>query len=187
MTLELRDIRKRFGAVRANDGVSLTVERGELRGLLGENGAGKSTLMKILSGFVAADSGEVALNGTKLSLRSPAEAIKAGIGMLHQDPLVFLPMSVLDNFLLGSPGRALVDRKLAETQLAELSGRFGFSFDAARPGPDAHRRRAPAARDHPAAVAGGQGAGARRADDRHLGHCSATRCSTPSGRWPARG
>ena len=105
MTLELRDIRKRFGAVRANDGVSLTVERGELRGLLGENGAGKSTLMKILSGFVAADSGEVALNGTALSLRSPAEAIKAGIGMLHQDPLVFLPMSVLDNFLLGSPGR----------------------------------------------------------------------------------
>jgi simple sugar transport system ATP-binding protein len=135
MTLELREIRKRFGAVRANDGVSLTVNKGELRGLLGENGAGKSTLMKILSGFVAADSGEVALNGTRLSLRSPAEAIKAGIGMLHQDPLVFLPMSVLDNFLLGTPGRALLDRKRAEAELGTLSGRFGFSFD-----PDAPAR-----------------------------------------------
>ena len=96
MSLELRDIRKRFGAVHANDGVSLTVASGTMHGLLGENGAGKSTLMKILSGFYVPDSGSIVLDGAPIALGSPAAAIAAGIGMLHQDPLVFLPMSVLD-------------------------------------------------------------------------------------------
>ncbi|MFH1103721.1 MAG: ATP-binding cassette domain-containing protein [Actinomycetota bacterium] len=126
MSLELRDIHKHFGAVRANDGVTLRVEAGELHGLLGENGAGKSTLMKVLSGFIAPDSGEISLDGTTLTLRSPRDAIAAGIGMLHQDPLVFLPFSVLDNFLLGSPS---MDREAAAAELARLAGRFGFSFD----------------------------------------------------------
>ncbi|MGI9644060.1 MAG: ATP-binding cassette domain-containing protein, partial [Ilumatobacteraceae bacterium] len=89
MTLELRDIHKHFGAVRANDGVDLTVEKGELHGLLGENGAGKSTLMKVLSGFIEADSGTITLAGDQLAMRSPRDATEAGIGMLHQDPLVF--------------------------------------------------------------------------------------------------
>ena len=62
MHLELREIHKHFGPVRANDGISMTIEAGELRGLLGENGAGKSTLMKVLSGFIEADSGEVVLH-----------------------------------------------------------------------------------------------------------------------------
>jgi len=130
MGLELRDIHKHFGAVRANDGITLTVEAGELHGLLGENGAGKSTLMKVLSGFIEADSGEVVLDGEAVPLESPRDAIEAGIGMLHQDPLVFLPFSVIDNFMLGSPGGgASLDRSGAERALAELSERFGFSFE----------------------------------------------------------
>jgi ABC-type uncharacterized transport system ATPase subunit len=129
MSLELKDIRKSFGSVHANDGISFTVEAGTLHGLLGENGAGKSTLMKIVSGFIAADSGEITLDGTPLRLSSPDDAIAAGVGMLHQDPLVFLPLSVVDNFLLGSPGSMLVDRSEGVEALAELGGRFGFSFD----------------------------------------------------------
>ena len=89
MSLELRDIHKHFGPVRANDGIYLTVAEGALHGLLGENGAGKSTLMKVLSGFHSADSGEIVLDGKSIKLASPDDAISAGIGMLHQDPLVF--------------------------------------------------------------------------------------------------
>jgi general nucleoside transport system ATP-binding protein len=126
VSLELRDIHKSFGSIRANDGVSLELAAGEIHGLLGENGAGKSTLMKILSGFLSADAGEIMLEGRPLRLSSPRDAIAAGIGMLHQDPLVFLPLSVADNLLLGSPGRP--DRRRATRELAELRERYGFSL-----------------------------------------------------------
>lgn len=129
MSLKLLDIHKHFGPVRASDGVNLEVERGELHGLLGENGAGKSTLMKILSGFYLADSGEIWLDDRKIEMDSPDDAIRNGIGMLHQDPLVFLPMSVLDNFLVGSPGGLQVDRKEARKHLEEVCSRFGFGLD----------------------------------------------------------
>lgn len=135
MSLELRDIRKRFGPVQANDGVNLTVEAGELHGLLGENGAGKSTLMKILSGFYTADSGEIILDGRRLDIRGPGDAIEAGIGMLHQDPLVFLPFTALDSFIAGSPGGLILDRKQARKEMMELAERFGFDLD-----PDATAR-----------------------------------------------
>jgi general nucleoside transport system ATP-binding protein len=131
MALELRDIHKRFGPVRANDGVSLTVEAGTLHGLLGENGAGKSTLMKVVSGFIEADSGEVRLDGVPVRLASPADAIAAGIGMLHQDPLVFLPFTVLDNFLLASPGK--LDRSRGREELLRMGDELGFRFDPDRP------------------------------------------------------
>jgi simple sugar transport system ATP-binding protein len=129
MGLELSDIHKHFGSVRANDGVSMSVETGSLHGLLGENGAGKSTLMKILSGYYTADAGEVVLDGSIIELGSPDAAVRAGIGMLHQDPLVFLPLSVLDNFILGSPGSTRVRRDRVRAQIAELRDRFGFGFD----------------------------------------------------------
>ena len=130
MSLELREIHKHFGAVRANDGITLHVEAGSIHGLLGENGAGKSTLMKVLSGFIQADSGDVVIDGTTIAPRSPRDAIEAGVGMLHQDPLVFLPFSVIDNFLIGSPG---ADRAEAAAELRRLSEQFGFSFDAEAP------------------------------------------------------
>lgn len=128
MTLELVEIHKHFGTVRANDGVTMSIEPGSLHGILGENGAGKSTLMKVLSGFIAADSGDVRLDGSTLDLRSPADAIEAGIGMLHQDPLVFLPFSVVDNFLLGTPGGLKVDRRNGTKELTRMGEELGFSF-----------------------------------------------------------
>jgi len=127
--LELVDIHKTFGSVHANDGVDIRIEPGTVHGLLGENGAGKSTLMKILSGYISADSGDIRLAGTTLSLSSPRDAIEAGIGMLHQDPLVFLPFSVLDNFIMGAPGRFWLDRDTAAAGLAATAARFGFAFD----------------------------------------------------------
>ncbi len=135
MSLQLLDIHKHFGPVKASDGVTLEVEAGELHGLLGENGAGKSTLMKILSGFYRADSGRVLLDGDEVKLESPDAALRSGIGMLHQDPLVFLPLAVVDNFLIGSPGHLQVDRKKARQELLEVCGRFGFDLD-----PDAAAR-----------------------------------------------
>ena len=128
MGFELRDIHKHFGPVRANNGVNLSVESGELHGLLGENGAGKSTLMKVLSGFHQKTSGDIIVDGNSIELGSPADAITHGIGMLHQDPLVFLPYTVLDNFLIGSPGPERVDRKSAAAELATLADRFEFSL-----------------------------------------------------------
>ncbi|MFC2153579.1 ABC transporter ATP-binding protein [Actinomycetota bacterium] len=133
MSLELRDIHKHFGRVRANDGISLIVEAGSLHGLLGENGAGKSTLMKVLSGFYEADSGDIILDGRHVQLGSPDDAIAAGIGMLHQDPLVFLPFSVVDNFLLASPGSMVLDRSATRREIIELRDRFGFTFDVDSP------------------------------------------------------
>lgn len=129
MSLVLRDIHKRYGAVHANAGVTIEIAPGELHGLLGENGAGKSTLMKVLSGFIEADSGEVVLDGTPLDLASPKDAIDAGIGMLHQDPLVFHPFTVLDNFLIGAEGK--LDRAEGAGRLAAAGARYGFSFDPA--------------------------------------------------------
>jgi simple sugar transport system ATP-binding protein len=131
MSLELRGIHKRYGAVRASDGVDLRLEAGEIHGLLGENGAGKSTLMKVLSGFVSPDAGEVLLDDEAVPLGSTRAAIRAGIGMLHQDPLVFLPFTVLDNFLLGSGRR--VGRTAAARELERISGEFGFHFDPEAP------------------------------------------------------
>ena len=133
MSLELIDIHKHFGPVRANDGITITVAEGSLHGLLGENGAGKSTLMKVLSGFHSADSGRIVLNGREIKLASPDDAIEAGIGMLHQDPLVFLPFSAIDNFVLGSPGSARLDRRRAASELRELCDRYGFNLDPEAP------------------------------------------------------
>lgn len=128
MSLEVRKITKRFGDLVANDAVDLVVEAGALHAVLGENGAGKSTLMRILSGFQPADAGEVLLDGEPLVLGSARAATEAGIGMLHQDPLVVPTFSVLENFLFGrrmtrARGRAL---------LAEISARLGFVLEPER-------------------------------------------------------
>jgi general nucleoside transport system ATP-binding protein len=129
MSLDVRQVTKRFGQVVANDQVSLLVEPGSLHAVLGENGAGKSTLMKILSGYQPADHGEVRLDGCPIRLGSPRAAVDAGIGMLHQDPLVCLPFSVLDNYVLG---RADGDRSRAGAELEEGAGRLGFRLDPER-------------------------------------------------------
>ena len=103
MSLKLLNITKRFGTILANDDISVEIGEGEIHGLLGENGAGKSTLVNIISGSLVSDSGTVELDGDYLDLSSPTDAIESGIGILHQEPLVFLPFSIIDNFLAGLP------------------------------------------------------------------------------------
>jgi len=129
MKVELKDIHKTFGAVHANVGINLTIPAGTIQGLLGENGAGKSTLMKILSGFIRADKGEILLDGTPVVIHSPANAIQYGIGMLHQDPLDFPPMQVIDNFILGSQGGLLTNKPRATKEFEKLAGEFSFSIN----------------------------------------------------------
>jgi len=129
MRLELKNIHKYFGPLHANDGISIVVESGTIHGLLGENGAGKSTLMKVLSGFIHRDAGEILLDGKPVEFKSPSEAIRAGVGMLHQDPLDFPPLSVLDNFLLGREDGFLQNRTQALADLKKFSAQFGFDID----------------------------------------------------------
>jgi ABC-type uncharacterized transport system ATPase subunit len=129
MLVELRNIHKTFGTVHANAGISLTIPPASIQGILGENGAGKSTLMKVLSGFILPDRGQVLLDGREVEIRSPADAIRQGIGMLHQDPQDFPPMKLLDNFILGREGGLFPDRGRAAREFRELAQQFGFALD----------------------------------------------------------
>ena len=129
MSLQLRSITKTFGPIVANDSLSLTIESGEIHGLLGENGAGKSTLAKVLSGFVSPDSGTVELDDEQLKLSSPSAAVSSGIGILHQEPLVFLDFSAVDNMLVGSPRDGNHTKDLAEEHLLKICEQFNFSID----------------------------------------------------------
>lgn len=129
MNVELRGIHKYFGKNHANDDITLTIPSGTIQGILGENGAGKSTLMKILSGFIHADGGEILLDGKPVVIESPAAAIHDGIGMLHQDPLDFPPMRIIDNFMLGQKGGLFPNRKHVYQDLSLLQKEFDFSLD----------------------------------------------------------
>src|SRR5215468_4663746 len=99
--LEMRGICKRYGTVQANRNIDLTVPPGRILGLLGENGSGKSTLMKVLFGMVRADAGSITFKGRKLAGHHPAEAIAAGIGMIHQHFMLVDAMTVTENIMLG--------------------------------------------------------------------------------------
>jgi general nucleoside transport system ATP-binding protein len=129
MNVELKDIHKTFGAVHANVGINLAIPAGTIQGILGENGAGKSTLMKILSGFYQADRGEILLDGHPTKIHSPADAIRHGVGMLHQDPLDFPPLRVIDDFILGSKGGLLTGQAAALKEFKKLAEQFSFSLD----------------------------------------------------------
>ena len=128
--IELRDIHKYFGTVKALQGVSLQVAEGSIHGVVGENGAGKSTLMKVLTGFIYRSSGSIIIDETPVELRTPKDARALGIGMLYQEPLDFLQLSVLDNFMAGD---ADFDRPTMTGTLAALTSRFGFELDPAAP------------------------------------------------------
>jgi len=133
MQVELRNIHKTFGKVHANNEINLTIPAGTVQGILGENGAGKSTLMKILSGFIRADQGEILLDGQPAIIHSPADAIRQGVGMLHQDPLDFPPMRVIENFILGREGGLLTGLAGAQKEFKKLAEQFSFLLD-----PDAY-------------------------------------------------
>jgi general nucleoside transport system ATP-binding protein len=131
--LEVRGVTKRFPGVLANDHVDLDVRRGEVHALLGENGAGKTTLMNIVYGLYSADEGEILLNGKPVSFSSARDAIRGGIGMVHQHFMLVPVMTVTENIVLAAePTKAgvLLDYDSARARVRELSDAFGLAVDA---------------------------------------------------------
>jgi general nucleoside transport system ATP-binding protein len=125
------DIQKSFGAVQANRGATLEVGAAEIHALVGENGAGKSTLMRILSGMYAPDGGGVAVFGEDVTGWSTAQAIGAGVGMVHQHFMLVPTLTVAENVVLGSePHRGLeLDLERARREVRALSERTGLRVD----------------------------------------------------------
>ncbi|TFV76051.1 ABC transporter ATP-binding protein [Blastococcus sp. CT_GayMR19] len=131
LAVELRGITKRFPGVVANRDIELRVRRGEVHAIVGENGAGKSTLMKTLYGMHRPDEGEILLDGREVSFRSPADAIAAGIGMVHQHFMLADNFTVLENIVLGSePTRGgRLDRAEARRRIVEISDRYSLDLE----------------------------------------------------------
>ncbi|MGH2576462.1 MAG: ABC transporter ATP-binding protein, partial [Actinomycetota bacterium] len=129
MRLELKGITKRFPGVVANESVDLVVEEGQIHALLGENGAGKTTLMNILYGLYRGDEGEILLEGQPAHFNSPADAIAAGLGMVHQHFMLVPVFTVTENIMLGNESTdrfGLLDRASARKRVEEISERFGL-------------------------------------------------------------
>jgi ABC-type uncharacterized transport system ATPase subunit len=133
MGIILRDIHKHYGRVRANNGITINIAEGSIRGILGENGAGKSTLMKILAGYVRKTSGTILLSGKPVEYREPSDATRLGIGMLYQDPLDFPSLSVLENFMMGRHSGLSPKEGRYRTELRQLAESFRFHLDPDRP------------------------------------------------------
>jgi ABC-type uncharacterized transport system ATPase subunit len=132
MRVELRGITKRFPGVVACNGVDLAVDSGEVHALLGENGAGKSTLMNILFGLYRADEGEILLDGEPVVCHSPADALAAGIGMVHQHFMLVPVFTVAENVMLGvepTGAAGTIDRDEARRRVLELSDRYSLAVD----------------------------------------------------------
>ncbi len=128
--LEVAGLTKAFPGVIANDHVDLTLRQGEVHAILGENGAGKSTLMKLIYGLYQPDSGEIRLEGKPVHFNSPRDAIRAGIGMVHQHFMLIPALTVADNVVLGDePGGFRYDRKEAIRRVRALSEQYRLTVD----------------------------------------------------------
>jgi ABC-type uncharacterized transport system ATPase subunit len=129
--LEARDLTKLFPGVVANKDVSLTIHKGQIVGLLGENGAGKSTLVKMIYGLYEPDEGEILINGKPVRLKGPRDAIKRGIGMVHQHFQLVPVFTVAENVILGDEPHTsiFVDMKKATAEVARLSEQYGLKVD----------------------------------------------------------
>jgi simple sugar transport system ATP-binding protein len=129
--VEMHHITKRFPGVVANDDITFSVIKGEIHALLGENGAGKTTLMNVLYGLYKQDSGDIFVNGQKVDITCPNDAIGLGIGMIHQHFMLVPPFTVAENVVLGTePMKGLfIDREKAENDVREISQRYGLTVD----------------------------------------------------------
>lgn len=133
IAVEMVGIHKQFPGIMANQGIDLTVYQGEIHALLGENGAGKTTLMNILCGLYVPDAGEIRLHGQPVTLRSPREAIAAGIGMVHQHFMLVDSFTVAENIILGQTGNRILreNPKHLHDRLCQLAAQYGLTIDPA--------------------------------------------------------
>lgn len=131
VVISMKDIVKKFDNFVANDHINITVHKGEVHAILGENGAGKSTLMNVLFGLYKPTSGEIFVNGKQVDLQSPKDAIKLGIGMVHQHFMLVQPFTVTENIILGmEPVKGMiVDLKSARKKVIEISEKYGMQVD----------------------------------------------------------
>ena len=131
MSLEIKGITKKFGALVANDSINLKVNNSEILAILGENGAGKSTLMNIVYGLLPADSGEILIDGKKVEINSPADALAVGIGMVHQHFMLVPIFTVAENIVLGheQSQRGVLTLTDAKTKIKKISDEFKFEID----------------------------------------------------------
>lgn len=130
--VEMIGLTKRYGALLANDHVDLRVRKGTVHAVVGENGAGKTTLMNMLYGLVRPDEGEICVDGQKAVFYRPHDAMKLGIGMVHQHFMQVQSFSILENVMLGKEPRtrwSTIDRRAARIAIGELSQRFGLEAD----------------------------------------------------------
>lgn len=127
MNVDLRQISKHFGGVRANDRISLVIRTNTIHGLLGENGAGKTTLMRMLAGHIRPDNGQIRIDDRPVSFASPGQAAGLGIGMLHQDSMAVPVFSALENFMLGRARGGTLKKSYFRRSFSDMAANLGFS------------------------------------------------------------
>ena len=128
--IQLCNITKRFGTkVIANNNVSMDVKRGEILSVLGENGCGKTTLMNMLAGIYYPDEGTILINGEEASIRSPKDAFRYNIGMIHQHFKLIDVFTAAENIVLGTGKGEKYDIKAAKTRISAMSEKYGFHID----------------------------------------------------------
>ena len=125
--VSMKNITKTFGPVIANDKVNLDIYKGEILSLLGENGSGKTTLMNMLSGIYFPDEGQIFINGREVVIKSPKDALKLGIGMVHQHFKLIDVLSATENIILGLPGKLNI--KEASKKIEDICNKYGFEVD----------------------------------------------------------
>ena len=129
--IQVRDIVKRFPGVIANDHINIEVNSGEIHALLGENGAGKTTLMRILYGLYQPDEGQILIDGKPVTIHSPADSIRLGLGMIHQHFMLVPSLSVAENVALGLPSSrgTLMDLDVVSQKIRQLSDAYSLHVD----------------------------------------------------------
>ncbi len=130
--IELKGITKRFGDVVANREIDLEIRKGEIHALLGENGSGKTTLMNILTGVYQQDEGSIYVGGEKVFFHSPADSLRAGLGMIHQHVKLVEPLTVEENIAASVDRSVFVRRKKMRAKIRAIAGMYGFSVDPAK-------------------------------------------------------
>ena len=131
MSLEIKGITKKFGDLVANDSIDLKVNDSQVLAILGENGAGKSTLMNVVYGLLPADSGEILIDGKKVEINSPADALAVGIGMVHQHFMLVPVFTVAENIVLGheQSERGVITLTDAKAKIKKICDEFKFEID----------------------------------------------------------